>query len=345
MIGLALSGGGVKGSYQIGAYMAFKECGIKFDGITGTSIGAFNGAIIAAGLENELLSFWQNIDIGKLLNYNDKYLKKLKSKEEDLELLLLKIDNFISIINNKGISIEGLQRILVDFDVEEKLRKSNIEYGLSTYRMKDGKALDLFLEDIPKGSLNNYIIASCYLPIFKKEKLVDDSYFFDGGIHNYCPIDMLINKDYEKVYAIDLKAIGFKRPIQAKEKVITISPSRKISSMLTVDQEKIKDNIKLGYYDTIKVLKQYDGFKYIFKKNSKLYYKYITRKINKSTLNLASLYYKTNDKKQIVIKAIEQLMKKDNETYYSIYKIRKQIKKYQKYEGNNVALKVIKELK
>ena len=41
MIGLALSGGGVKGSYQIGAYLAFKKCHIKFKGITGTSIGAF----------------------------------------------------------------------------------------------------------------------------------------------------------------------------------------------------------------------------------------------------------------------------------------------------------------
>ena len=30
MVGLALAGGGVKGSYQIGAYMAFKKCHIKF---------------------------------------------------------------------------------------------------------------------------------------------------------------------------------------------------------------------------------------------------------------------------------------------------------------------------
>ena len=40
MVGLALAGGGVKGSYQIGAYMAFKKCHIKFDGVCGTSIGS-----------------------------------------------------------------------------------------------------------------------------------------------------------------------------------------------------------------------------------------------------------------------------------------------------------------
>ena len=55
MVGLALAGGGVKGSYQIGAYMAFKKCHIKFDGVCGTSIGSFNAAMIAAGREEELL--------------------------------------------------------------------------------------------------------------------------------------------------------------------------------------------------------------------------------------------------------------------------------------------------
>ena len=76
MVGLTLSGGGVKGSYQIGSYLAFKKCGIKFRGVTGTSIGAFNGALIAAGMEAELLHFWLNVDVGKLLGFGDEYLKK-----------------------------------------------------------------------------------------------------------------------------------------------------------------------------------------------------------------------------------------------------------------------------
>ena len=60
MVGLSLAGGGVKGSYQIGAYMAFKKCHIKFDGITGTSIGSFNAAMLTSGMEKELLDFWVN---------------------------------------------------------------------------------------------------------------------------------------------------------------------------------------------------------------------------------------------------------------------------------------------
>ena len=53
MIGLVLSGGGVKGAYQVGSYFAFKKCHIKIDGIVGCSIGSFNAAMIAAaGLLN-----------------------------------------------------------------------------------------------------------------------------------------------------------------------------------------------------------------------------------------------------------------------------------------------------
>ena len=46
MKGLVLEGGGTKGAYQIGAYKALRDLGIKFQGVAGTSIGALNGAYI-----------------------------------------------------------------------------------------------------------------------------------------------------------------------------------------------------------------------------------------------------------------------------------------------------------
>ena len=46
MKGLVLEGGGTKGAYQIGAYKALKDLGIEFQGVSGTSIGALNGAYI-----------------------------------------------------------------------------------------------------------------------------------------------------------------------------------------------------------------------------------------------------------------------------------------------------------
>lgn len=47
--GLVLEGGGAKGAYQIGAWKALKEAGVKIKGIAGTSVGALNGALICMG--------------------------------------------------------------------------------------------------------------------------------------------------------------------------------------------------------------------------------------------------------------------------------------------------------
>ena len=71
MRGLVLEGGGVKGSYQIGAFYALKKCGIKIDGFVGTSIGSFNAAALACGRYRELLDFWYYLDLSQVFAYRN----------------------------------------------------------------------------------------------------------------------------------------------------------------------------------------------------------------------------------------------------------------------------------
>ena len=47
--GLVLDGGGARGAYQIGAWKALAEAGVRIRGIAGTSVGALNGALICMG--------------------------------------------------------------------------------------------------------------------------------------------------------------------------------------------------------------------------------------------------------------------------------------------------------
>ena len=47
-VGLVLSGGGAKGAYQVGMLKALYEQGVTIDAISGASIGALNGAILAS---------------------------------------------------------------------------------------------------------------------------------------------------------------------------------------------------------------------------------------------------------------------------------------------------------
>ena len=47
--GLILDGGGARGAYQIGAWKALVEAGVKVNAVAGTSVGALNGALICMG--------------------------------------------------------------------------------------------------------------------------------------------------------------------------------------------------------------------------------------------------------------------------------------------------------
>ena len=62
MKGLVLEGGGTKGAYQFGAYKALKELGIEFNGVSGTSIGALNGAFIVQDDFENMEDIWLNKD-------------------------------------------------------------------------------------------------------------------------------------------------------------------------------------------------------------------------------------------------------------------------------------------
>ena len=52
---LVLQGGGALGAYQVGVYQALHEAGIEPEWVIGTSIGAFNAAVIACNGPEERL--------------------------------------------------------------------------------------------------------------------------------------------------------------------------------------------------------------------------------------------------------------------------------------------------
>ena len=55
--GLVLGGGGSRGAYEIGVWRAARELKIDFDVVTGTSIGALNGALVRACMQLAFFMF------------------------------------------------------------------------------------------------------------------------------------------------------------------------------------------------------------------------------------------------------------------------------------------------
>ncbi len=80
MNGLVLEGGGIRGAYQVGVYKALMEKNIKFSVITGTSVGALNGALIAMQQFDKLVELYERISPGLMFEADEDVIELL-SKE------------------------------------------------------------------------------------------------------------------------------------------------------------------------------------------------------------------------------------------------------------------------
>ena len=169
--GLVLEGGGVKGSYQIGSFYAFKDCGIKLDGFVGTSIGSFNACMLASNMYNELLDFWNNVNPGFLLDFDKSFVKSINTKEVDKKAVIGALSTLKQVVKNKGVDNNKLMGEIYDLVDYDKLIKSNKDFGLVTVRLSGLKPLYVYKDNIKsKEKLIEYLMASCYFPGFKEKK-------------------------------------------------------------------------------------------------------------------------------------------------------------------------------
>lgn len=259
MRALVLSGGGSKGSYQIGVWKALKKLHIKFDIVTGTSVGALNGALITQNSYKKALYLWKHLNLKVLFGEN------AIDSTNNLEVMKMYKDNFFK---NGGMEIKQLEKITKKEINYKKLLKSKINYGLVTYNFTNKTPIQITKDKIPKHLISDYLLASaaCY-PAFKQKEIEGNKYI-DGGIFDNLPINLALKMGADEIIAVDLLAPGIIKKPKKKVPTITIKPNNKITNFLNFNEKGAKRNIKLGYNDTLKKFKKLEGKKYSFKPGS-----------------------------------------------------------------------------
>ena len=288
-LGLVLSGGGSKGSYEIGVYKALKKLHKKVDIVTGTSIGAINGMFVAQKDLKGALKLWKNISFKTL--YDEEEFPVLEN--EKLSKIYMQYAK--GFINDGGLDIYKMKDIFNKYFKPHKFFKSDIDYGLVTYNFTKNKPVLKTKKDLTKDNIKDYILASasCY-PAFKPY-LINNEMYIDGGYYDNLPINLAIELGATEIIAVDLRAIGFKKNVKDKTVDITyIAPNNKIDSFLVFDKNQAKKSIKFGYNDTMKIFNKLEGNKFTFKKYNliKNYNKYIDSYENK----LKELFKHTDSK-------------------------------------------------
>ena len=347
MNALVLSGGGSKGSYQIGVWKALKKLHIKFDIVTGTSVGALNGALVTQKSYYKAIRLWKKLNLKLLFGEN-----AIDSKD-DLDVMKMYGNNFIK---HGGMEVKELENLIEKEINYKKFLKSKINYGLVTFNLTNKKPIQMTKKEIPENLIGDYLMASasCY-PAFKKKEIEGKKYI-DGGIFDNLPINLAIDMGADEIIAVDLSAPGLNRKPKKDIPIIKINPNNKLTNFLNFYEEGAKRNIKLGYNDTLKKFNKLEGKKYTFKKgsiekNKKKYletYQYIFESImqNKKTIeNFKKLIKITPSQKEqildkIMLKLIESLAKDlnlDETKIYSIKKFNKLLKRKVKTENTKIS--------
>jgi NTE family protein len=249
--GLVFTGGGTKGCYEVGAWKALKELDIKICAVSGTSIGAINGAFYVQNDYELAYDIWTNIKIEDFI-----------SIEDDSPLQM-----FVTAVKEKGLDTTPLKKMMHQYFDEDKIRSSDIDYGLVTFSLSDLKPVMLLKSEIPKGHLIDYIMASASLPIFKPT-VIEGLKFVDGAVYDNVPVPLLIKAGCKDIIIIDISGFGMDRKYTADkvgaDSLHTIQSTSDLCGTLEFNQDKINHGIEMGYLDTMKAFGEMYGAKYYF---------------------------------------------------------------------------------
>lgn len=255
-VGLVLEGGGVKGAYELGALIALIEKGYTFHSITGTSIGALNGAVMASQGIEKLAGYWEEAKYCPVFDFDDETVARFRQKDFDLDLIIATGKKLLSareIIKN---SYEHTLNFVYNRLSEEEIRSSDIDFGCVTYNISDMVPFEAMKKDIPEGKLIDYIVASACFPIFPP-KQIDGKKFIDGGVYDNMPINLLARTGCKEMIVVRTNP-ETKQPKRRIERddldIIYITPSANLGRAMAFSPERIENLKQLGYADAMRII-------------------------------------------------------------------------------------------
>ena len=248
--------------------------------------------------------------------------------------------------NGGGIDITPLKELIHEVVDEEKIRKCGKEFCLLTFSVSDMKELDLSIEDIPEGLLEDFLLASAYLLGFKNEPLHGKTYI-DGGAVNNVPTASLLKRGYKDLIQVRIFGPGRvpKTTIPEDGSLLEIEPRVGLGSILEFSAKRSRQNLKIGYYDAKRMLYGLEGLiYYIDQDHAEVWYenrmKHLSE-IEKAELGLVLKLKPGVSDKLLYLAMLEagaKLMKVPKYHIYTVDELREQVAKRYEEQADQTEL-------
>ncbi|MDN4473502.1 patatin-like phospholipase family protein [Demequina zhanjiangensis] len=198
-IGFVLGGGGVRGAVEIGMLQALFEAQVKPDLIVGTSIGAINGAAVAAdptdAVVERLAEAWGSPAASAV--YGDSWMRQLQ------RLATSRIH-----LNDP----EPL-RELIAATVGHGATFEDMKVPLAVCAASIERAAEQWFDS---GPLVDAVLASASVPAALPPTLIDGEHYVDGGLVNSIPLGEAIARGATEIYVLQVGRI--EEPLTAPRK-------------------------------------------------------------------------------------------------------------------------------
>jgi NTE family protein len=207
--GLALSGGGLRGTAFIGVLRALEENGLRPSWISGTSAGSIFAALYVCGYS------WKEMEETALAIHKGIFDPDIPGIMIGIIKLAFGKDPAISGIL-KGKKIEKLMEKLTqgknirDISIPIAITAVNINNGQTIYfvNRKDGLVDDAHHRYIDNVLLSEAVRASIAIPVIFQTKMVDGIRLVDGGVTDSLPASVLKRMGAPRVIGINLGYSG-----------------------------------------------------------------------------------------------------------------------------------------
>ncbi|BDQ36831.1 phospholipase [Pseudodesulfovibrio nedwellii] len=210
--GLVLSGGGAKGAYQAGVIKALAELNITIDIVSGASIGALNGAMVACAPDLEeaavrLKELWKKIGEDSPLTLNKSALLKLLLPLTSIvgnTSPLGAVSNFLAFFPSADREVDLLSNSPIKNILEQNISVELLKKGLPLYvsvypssgnlqTLIEALAASMSVVDTDKSHFYHVqslpheeqikaLLASSALPGLLPAQKINDQQYHDGGI-------------------------------------------------------------------------------------------------------------------------------------------------------------------
>ncbi len=194
-----LGGGGLLGAVEVGMLRALAEAGIEPDIILGTSVGALNGALVAAdpgpGVIDRLLNLWESAAAGKEV-YGDGAVRQVTRAVRTRTHLH---------------SAKPLRQLL-----QQELGDLTFDQLAIPFQCCAASIERAAEHWFTEGRVVDAVMASAAVPGLLRPARVGNEHYLDGGIVNSIPVGRAVEVGADRIFVLQVGRID--RPLKPPSK-------------------------------------------------------------------------------------------------------------------------------